>query len=425
MHLFDKLKAIRSDLSSERYRVIWACIFCLFLCSIFVTDNVRMHRNFFYLLVIPLFALQVQASFFAGLLRSPVFLASLAYLFYLWLSLTWASETAPYTYYNEARTLVLMLLFLAITAFYASRLDTFPLLLAKCFAWVVGLSALASLAWFYSGSSFAAWGGLESRAVDIGLAGHPIDSAGVYGFAAVVLIFALFVHAQCRSAWTWLCAGALLSILVFIGLTQTRGAILAVALVLFTGLLCQGGKKLWLSFAVLGAVTLGIILISMHHPEGMVGFERRFAVRIEIWQLALERAWEAPWFGFGVNEHQQLFLASGEYHGVAHNLYLENLLFGGIVATLLLLGLVALALGRAWREYQQDNSFFLPAVILYPLIFAVSAGYLTLSKISPMWVQFWLPVGLIIGADLRSLQRSSRTLSSKHAPGRQGGLADE
>lgn len=404
MHILNKLKEFSAYLSSERYRVVWACMFSLFLCSIFVTDNVRIHRNVYYLLVIPLFALQVRASFFAGLFRSPVFLAGLAYLFYLWLSLFWASETAPYTYYNEARTLVLMLLFLAITAFYTCTLENFPRLLAKCFACITGATAVISLVWFYSKKSFVGWGGLESRAVDIGLAAHPIDSAVTYGLVAVLLIFTLVSSrrdGRDGALHTWLSAVALVCILAFIGMTQTRGVILSIAAVLFLGVVLHKSKQLLLVLGALGAVTLGVVLLSMHHPEGMVGFERRFAVRWEIWQVTLDLARERLWFGFGVNEHQTIYLSHGGYEGVAHSLYLENLLFGGVVGTLLLFALLVTALRHAWREFRRNGDFLLPAIVLFPIFSGVSTGYLTLSKIAPEWIQFWLPIGLIIGSEMR------------------------
>lgn len=194
----------------------------------------------------------------------------------------------------------------------------------------------------------------------------------------------------------------MVAVLVFVVLTQTRGALVGIGLVVGLGLLVQGDRRLLMVLAVLGGAILAVILFSLHHPEGMIGEERRLGVRGEIWSLALERAWERPWFGFGLNEHQDLISASGELHGVAHNLYLENLHFGGLVGTLLLLVLIVAALRGAWREYRRTGCFLLVAVVLYPLIFGISAGYLTLSKISPMWIQFWLPMGLVIAAEIRA-----------------------
>lgn len=401
MRIFDKLTAIRACLSSDTIRFICACVFCFFLCTIFMTDNVRMHRNIYYLFVIPLFLLLVPASFFANLLRSSVFLASLAYLVYLWISLFWSPETAPYVFYNEARTLLIMLSFLAITAFYSQKMPDFSLLLGKFLASFVGATAAFSLVWFYSKRSFANWGGLESRAIDLGLAAHPIDSAVTYGLVAVFLIFTLFASTRRGIFFSWLASASLVFMLAFIGLTQTRGVILSIFLIVFLGLMLQKNKRLLLVLGAFGAATLGIILLSMHHPEGMVGFERRFAVRWEIWQVALERASERPWLGFGLNEHQTLYLSHGGYEGVAHNLYLENLLFGGLVGTLLLFVLLALALCHAWQEFRRSSVFLLPAIILFPILSGMSTGYLTLSKIAPEWIQFWLPIGLIIGSELR------------------------
>ncbi|GAB6060116.1 O-antigen ligase family protein [Desulfonatronum parangueonense] len=408
-YLLARLNELRHHSDLEKVNFFWAVVFCLFLGSIFLTANPRLHRNIYYVLVVVPFLFLAPWSFWSAMSRSPVFLGSLAFLGYLWISLLWVPDTSLYTFYNEARTLALLLIFLAISAYCFLSIENFTRMLARTLACVAGAASMISIYVFYSGKDIPMMGGLESRAVDIGLAAHPIDSAGLYGAVAIFLIFSLFVQAEKKGIWTWISGISLLSILTFVGLTQTRGAIVGIVLVLALGLLFQGGKRLWLVLGALTAVILGVVLLSFHHPEGMIGFERRLGVRGEIWILALERAWEQPWFGFGLNQHQQLFLSAGDYHGVAHNLYLENLHFGGVAGTVLLFALIVLAGRGAWREYRRTGSFLLPAIFIYPLIFGLSAGYLTLSKISPMWIQFWLPIGLIIGSEIRQRQKSART----------------
>ncbi|PTN31619.1 hypothetical protein, partial [Desulfonatronum sp. SC1] len=188
------LGSLRRTLASDRARMLWAGIFCLFLCSLLVTDKVRLHRNIYYVLVLAPFLIQVGRRYWADMLGSPVFLAALAFLGYLWITLFWSSASGGYVFYNEARTLVILLSFLAITAFYALNVDDFPRLLAKLLACVAGGAALVSVYVFYAGKHIPMLGGLESRAVDIGLAGHPIDSAGLYGFVAVFLVFGLIAR---------------------------------------------------------------------------------------------------------------------------------------------------------------------------------------------------------------------------------------
>ncbi len=379
-------------------------MFGLFLGTIFFSASVRLHRDIYYFLIIPLFALQAPPAFFSGLVRSRVFQAALLYLAYLWSSLFWAAGTEDlYTLYNEARTLVLMLVFLAVTAFYATRVKQFPLLLAKCLGLIVGAAAVISLLWFYSTHSITSLGGLESRAVGIGLAGHPIDSAVTYGLVAVLLMFALFSGTPGTKVRAWPWSLALMAVLAFIAMTQTRGVILSLAGVAGLGLVLQKNRRLLLALGILAGATVGVALLSMHHPEGMVGFERRFGVRWEIWQVALDLIRERPWFGFGLNEHQTLYLSHGGFEGVAHSLYLENLLFGGVVGTALLGLLLAAALRQAWREYCGGGNFLYLALIFFPMFSGITTGYLTLSKIAPEWVQFWLPMGLVIGAEMQGM----------------------
>lgn len=418
-HFLDKLKTLRSFLNSERYRVIWAVVFCLFLCSVFVTDNVRMHRNIYYWLVIPVFLLQVRASFFSALFRSTVFQVTLIYLLYLWISLLWSSEPTIYTLYNEARTLVLMLVFMAITAFYFFKLERFTLVLAKCFALVVGATAIISLIWYYSAHSFAQWGDLASRAVAIGLLTYPLDSAVAYGFVAVFLTFSFFPTRRGNTVSPWPAGASLAAIFTFVCMTQTRGVILSIAVIILLGLAWQRNKRFVLALAALGAITLAMVLLTRYHPGGMIGEERSIAVRWEIWQAAVDVARERIWFGFGLNEHQKLYLTNFPgcmelgYEGVAHSVYLENLIFGGLVGTLLLFLLLGAALRQAWSAFSRCGEFLLPAIILFPILSGVSTGFLTLSKIAPEWIHFWLPLGILMGSEVRQKCAASLDMSVK------------
>ncbi|WP_208598993.1 O-antigen ligase family protein [Desulfonatronum thioautotrophicum] len=378
-----------------------------------MTDNVRILRNSFYLIVLPLFLLQVRSSFFISLFRSPVFLATLAFLSYLWLSLFWSMETGAYVFYNEARTLVLMLLFLSVTAYYSSRIEHFTLLLSKYFAIIVGVTGIISLWWHYSTHSFIQLGGLESRAVAIGVFTYSLDSATTYGFVAVFLVFSLFLSRNAGQLFMWVASFSLLSILAFVGMTQSRGALLSIAVVVLLGLLWQRNKRLLFVVSVLAMVSVGIVLLSLFHPEGVVGKERSIAVRWEIWQSAMNVATERIWFGFGLNEHQKFLLSIFPgyqglgYQGVAHSIYLENLIFGGIVGTLLLFLMAGLALRRALRVFAVSKDFLLPGLLFYTLLSGVFTGFLTLSKISPEWIHFWLPIGLIIGSEIRGQTQSA------------------
>ncbi|WP_161946195.1 O-antigen ligase family protein [Desulfonatronum thiosulfatophilum] len=375
-----------------------------------MTDNLRIHRNVYYLLVLPLFFLQVPVSFFYSLFRSPVFLASLAFLGYLWVSFFWSTASGALNFYNETRSLILMLIFLAIIAFYSLVVDNFSRLLAKCLACVVGITALVSVYAFYISNQIPITEWLTHRAWDIGItARHIGHSSGLYGAVAVFLIFGLVTcgrqgkirkseggrqegKGESPDMWMWIGAVALVPVLGFVFLTQTRGALLGIVTVLGLGVLAQGDRRLFLMSAVSAGALLAVVAMRSSMSDA----------RLEIWSLALDRAWERPWFGFGLNEIQGLVVASGYNHDTAHNMFLDCLQYGGLVGLLLLLGLIVLALRGAWREYRRTGSFLLFAIVLYPLIFGFFDSFLTLSRVSPMWFQFWLPVGLVIGSEIRA-----------------------
>jgi O-antigen ligase len=423
MSFLKNIISFRTTLASDTYRKACALLFCLSLCTIFMTDILRIHRNIYYLLVLPLFFLQVPVSFFFSLFRSPVFLASLAFLGYLWMSLFWSTTSGAFIFYNEARTLVIMLSFLAVTAFYSLVVDNFSRLLVKCLACVVGITALVSIYVFYISNQIPLTEWLSHRAWDIGISnGEIVLSGGLYGSVAVFLIFGLVarggqgargkgleakgdkVGGGASALWSWIGAAALLSVLGFVFLTQTRGALLGIVTVLGLGFLVQGDRRLFIISAVLAGAFLVVFLFSLDNPTALFGEVRNSGAfaRLEIWNLALDKAWERPWFGFGLNERQNFVVASGITHAIAHNIFLECLIYGGLVGLSLLLGLIVLALRGAWREYRRTGSFLLFAIVLYPLVFGFFDHFLTLSKVSIMWFQFWLPVGLIIGTEIRA-----------------------
>ncbi len=85
---------------------------------------------------------------------------------------------------------------------------------------------------------------------------------------------------------------------------------------------------------------------------GQGDFGNSATSRFDAQRIAIERWFEAPFFGWGIGEYSVL---DGFLH-YPHNLALEILMELGLVGFLLFVGLLGLALLRAWRVWPDDLS---------------------------------------------------------------------
>ena len=210
---------------------------------------------------------------------------------------------------------------------------------------------------------------------------HPILGAAIIG--VIVLLAAARVAEGRRPA---LHAGVALLGLGFIGLTGSRGPMLAIGGALALLLLLRRWR--WLVGMIgVGLMSLGVGFIVA--PERFTAMwhgitDRGGSHRLEIWSRTLEVIDQAPtiyrWIGFGPTA-----LIGRPAEDFPHNLFLSTLFYSGLIGLALLLTLFVVIARQSGQALK------------WPLlIYVVLTGMTDLSNLtkgpSPMWYVLWLPL---------------------------------
>lgn len=221
-------------------------------------------------------------------------------------------------------------------------------------------------------------------------------------------------------ALSWLRHRRLLSTPVFIllfawigigiGLTQSRAGLLEMAVV--TGLLAVALKgdtrRVLLLTWCLGLVLLVAWSLNFKAVAEWMGLQQSAearltsmdGARIDAWLAFGAAALERPWFGYGLTDggfayvavaHQQPELFIGQRFGHAHNAVIDMVLWFGIPLTVLLLGALAVWVGKrlATLPRDRDNVFALAAL--------GALGVHAMLELPHQFLYFMVPAGLFAG----------------------------
>jgi O-antigen ligase len=370
---------------------------CVFVASFFLIEKLHIHRLIYYVFVLLPFAAAFNPRLAARVVRSPVWWLAVGHALFLWVSVGWSGQADWPALQRFGWQLICLVTFLTILP--SALLDE-----PRLEAWLCrSLAAAAVVAGLYSiavqfGES---WGG---RLSPIGLPSHPIIAGAAYGIAAVAA--AARVVRSDVAVWERILFSVLLAGLVsVVALTQSRGPLLglAVTLILMLAVL-RGRAALLLALAGLG-------VFAALEAAGLVHFSsflaRADSHRFELWNLYLDRIAERPFLGFGVNADVEVLLEQGTVITHPHNLILASQIHGGILAALLLIGLLGAAFAAAYRSFKAGES----GLALWLLAFIVVTGSFDfghmLANAGYEWLCFWLPVGWAIAADARRRRRLS------------------
>ncbi len=202
-----------------------------------------------------------------------------------------------------------------------------------------------------------------------------------------------------------------------IALTQARAAWIAGAVGLAVLLWLQAAPRWsrpvrWLSG--LGGLIAGAGVLVFILQWGIAS-GGSIAARWTIWQASLRLLWPRLWLGYGGDTLDQHFpavyppqLVYYQGRGVvvdrAHNWLLDWSLSYGVVATILLIGLISLVFHRGWRHLVTDdqnhkNCWLAPSLAA---ICAQLVGNLFLFEVGATGLLFWLLLAIVAAATTRS-----------------------
>lgn len=364
---------------------VFQWLFLGLVCSFFVFDT-TFHRLYFYIGVIAPFIFFARHDVVRSVFALPLWRFAAIYLIYLWMTLFWSAEFSLFGLFNQTRLLFMVLFFITFTLYLVLEDPEFPARILRYFAWAGVVGALAALVYHLA---FADQSG--ARMEGPGRAEHPIIGATLYGVAAICLLGGV-LRGERRLKGRLLGWGAFLVLIAAMVLTQSRGPVLSMALVVFLYLLVTGHWKIAVLLPLPGVMYVVLVMTGAIEPGSWItrGSTHRLDIWVQSWDMILEST-KSLLIGQGMLTDYAFDLANGSSVKSPHNLFLANQLYGGIVASVLFLGLVFVTAVNAVRGFARSGNFVVCALLVFGLgtgLFDYRTVFINLSQ---EWMSFWLP----------------------------------
>ncbi|WP_196799403.1 O-antigen ligase [Thioalkalivibrio sp. ALMg9] len=297
--------------------------------------------------------------------------------------------------YDRLRHILAILSFVVIISWITYKRPQWVRYLFILMAPVAVFAALFSLYQLHEGGAF-----VSRRIYNVlSYRENPNSAAVPFAFMGVG---AFYFMVKGRS-W-WIVSLSLLTLVVcswFLFQAQSRAALLYLAIGVFTILLMW---RSWLALVLaLGFSALFLIYINFGGVLDRSFLERGGSGRLEIWMAVLDRFLQAPIFGEGVGNPIEITVPGfGEFHS-PHNLWLSIVLAGGAVGLVLFLAFVSSVLinARLMRGRMPGVTLVVGWLIAGLALLSFDGHGLVVRMNPHYWLGLWLPVGVIIGRELR------------------------
>jgi O-antigen ligase len=306
-----------------------------------------------------------------------IYLPMLGLVIWALISLSWTN--APDIGRETKRLLYILVFLLFIPVFANGR----PERVIRVMQWGgigLALTALVAITKFYAVDGNA----LIARAEGLGELAHPILGGYVIGLAAVWMI--LWAP---RTGWMQVvCAIALAFLGVFVLLSQSRGAGLAMFItILAMPIWCRDRRS-----RIVAAAALIVAMLAFWFFEALV-VARGVSYRPQILMASLQMIAEHPWRGLGLGADYKVF-TEGQYFDHAHNLFTHVTIVLGLPGLLLWCALWFAVLREAWKVRETLYGRGMIGIWLFStLAMQFDAASLTGTPRAE-WFISWLPVGL-------------------------------
>ena len=333
------------------------------------------------------FALRDRARLWRELWPLPAFRAFLLLLGWAALSLAWAQLRHPG---DEFGRLCTVLLFVLGWHAWAGAAPHRAARLLAVVAWGMALCALA-----YSIVFLAQGHDEDDRIVGEGVVATANYAAAAMGAACMWL--AQFPQRRWpRRAATWV---AMAMLLLFVGLTQSRGVWLALAACALLAPLWWPGR----TARMIAALVLLAVLAAVLWPLPIL-LERGASYRPEIFRQALHLIAAHPWLGLGQGT-PFVIEAGGQQLTHSHNVLTQTAIELGLPGLALLLPLWALTAWSGWRHRAEPLGRVVLALWVYASVALQFDMPQLLDSPRPGWLLIWLPFALALGLEARDRAR--------------------
>ena len=258
------------------------------------------------------------------------------------------------------------------------------------------------------GSICLIYQGLSGDSRASGFFGHPMTFAGYFCIYLPVLLVC-FLEQRIYGQWRWLAGGSFVLGVAALLFNATRGAWLALTLVLLFILayyLMKGNKLAMLCFALFIAAGAGL---SQYQP-----FVQRLATitdkkyqsnteRLLIWQSAYTMFKDHPVLGVGLGQYKDNYQkkyispkAKEPYLSHAHNNFLQMLAENGIVGFVGFLTLLVCFIGYSFKRFWQEKNPYALMMSMATLALVLQGCTEYNFGNSAVMKSFWLVQGCLL-----------------------------
>jgi len=347
-------------------------------------------RSLSHVLLLPTVFILADRGLLRAIVRDRLFLVLVAWGAYMAAATFICGPPEVFRALDMVRNFVLILCFVAVTAYLAARRDQFAADIGKVVLPTATLGAIVSIA------LFAGSGG--ERLFPVAMGGELLDGTMMYGGA--IAVATVFLYRPAHAGWRRLAVAAACVAVIFVllALAQARGAMVALLIVaVVLVLLTRGSIGAIVALAVLVAA-LGITFMDVSAL-----YTRLDSHRLMIWTEALRIAAERPVFGFGTTARLVFAtLPDGQPIYDPHSIFVANQLYGGLVGTGLLAVVLATFARDALGVLRATGDASAIAIMVFGLVNGVTHGYTLIAGANHFWLVFFLPIGLVIGTRLRA-----------------------
>jgi O-antigen ligase len=367
----------------------------LFIVGFLAAWSTRIHRDFFYFMVLLPFLIAMTCRDWLLLFSSRI-IQCMSFLFiYLLMSMAWSDSLTLNFALNRLRYTFFILVFVAVLAWIVFHSSNFLKLLLYIIVPISIFIFIYSVYIFYGIHDFPGTR-LENM---IFYRNNP--NLGSVGYLLVILL-CIFNILESNDKLTKFLVWIGLSVgIAYLVLSQSRGLLLAFIVGMAIQLIYYRYKKLLI---VIGIIIIGAVTVLEYNEFGVNGFIKRAdSHRISIYISTIERVAASPIFGEGIATDIRVVNKKGEIFTHPHNVWLMVSLIGGLLGILLFSILIILLCYEAVKGVinRQKNSILYLSLLFAGLIMISFDSSDFIYRPRPhLWLGLWLPIGLLAGQEL-------------------------
>jgi O-antigen ligase len=357
-------------------------------------------RPIYYAITLPAFAITAKRAELDVITRSWVWRLVTALFAYMALSVLWSDHYRAIDFLQVARRLILTWLFFTIAIHLALAAPRFRPTLFRALV----VAAAAAALWQVTHEYLAGYApgdriwlaGLTNANISAAIFGVVVIGGFFYGFRGLTAKAPLLGLAVC-----------LFIALLFFGMTQSRGPLLAfVVALLLTGMTMRT-RWVFAGAALVAAATGGLFAAGILNYANLA--RRGDSYRLEILEHYLTKWREHPWFGIGALSDPRFTSASGYLLEHEHNVYVAYLVQGGALSLALLVAALMVAARAAWLHFRHTRDFGLVALLAFIAICIGTDFTIFIENIGWQAIVLWVPLGLIAAAEISQAQSRPAT----------------